>query len=399
MDLPITKYANSRGINIAYQVFGKGDQYTIILPGWVSNVEETWKIPQFSAWLMHLSRFSQIIIFDKAGTGLSDNIDEKNLPGLGQRAEDLRTLICTLGIQKVNLIGLSAGGPLVLFFAAHHSEMVNKIILIGSYSKFLKSKNYNFGISKESNQLILNDIENNWGQPIPLNYFAQSVSRNIEYQKQWATYLRKSASPKTAKIFYEMNSLVDVRPLLSKIDSKTLIMHRRNDSLISAENSEYLHEKLKNSILFISEGVDNFQWFKTKREEIFQIQSFLMNGELLEFKDLDFLQVEDVFKLYAIKDYLEVNYRKEISITQISRLFGINEFKLKKGFRILFGSPMIRYLVSIRLSVAKNLLYDRSNSIAIISDDVGYKHPNNLTKAFKKKFGLSPQEFRSNIRS
>jgi pimeloyl-ACP methyl ester carboxylesterase len=69
---PITQYADSDGVFVAYQVFGSGPHNLIIVPGFISNLEVGWEEPGVARFLQRLASFSRVIMFDKRGTGLSD---------------------------------------------------------------------------------------------------------------------------------------------------------------------------------------------------------------------------------------------------------------------------------------------------------------------------------------
>ncbi|WP_430968285.1 alpha/beta fold hydrolase [Spongiimicrobium sp. 2-473A-2-J] len=396
MFVPETKYAQCGRINLAYQLLGDGPEYLILIPGWVTNVEETWNIPQLSAWLRYLASISTLVIFDKRGTGLSDTVNENDLPDIEQRAYDLQIVMSTIGIQRANFIGLSEGGPLAIHLAAYHPEKVNKLILIGSFSKWTKSGDYLYGLSKELHDKIKHAIFRDWGGPVGLNLMAPSAKDDPIAQDQWSKFLRRSASPNTAKVFYEMNTKIDVRDCLDKIMAPTLIMHRKGDALIACSHSEYLHENIPHSQLLVHEGKDHFPWFSTKRKEIVAMHTFLNDGKAINNPKLDILNVEDIFALYAIRDYLQNNFQREISIKDISRNFGINDYKIKVGFKVLFNSPLIRYLTDVRLRNACRLLMDPKETISSISEQVGYKYSNNFSVAFKRKYKITPLQYRVN---
>ncbi len=73
---PKTNYTKSGNFNIAYQIIGDGSVDIINIPGWVSNIDMMWTEPRLAAFLIRLTFFSRLIIFDKRGTGLSDKSDE-----------------------------------------------------------------------------------------------------------------------------------------------------------------------------------------------------------------------------------------------------------------------------------------------------------------------------------
>jgi AraC-like DNA-binding protein len=103
----------------------------------------------------------------------------------------------------------------------------------------------------------------------------------------------------------------------------------------------------------------------------------------------------DESKLLEIKEWIDLHFLDANSLQDLSRKFGINEFKLKHGFRAMFNDSPIRYLQQKRLEFSLCLLRDTDKSIKAIADRVGYNHASNFTSAFTKAFGRPPQFFRS----
>jgi pimeloyl-ACP methyl ester carboxylesterase/AraC-like DNA-binding protein len=399
MQIPETKYARSGDVNIAYQEIGDAHEYLIFVPGWVSNVEEIWNIPQLSAWLKYLSTFSKLVLFDKRGTGLSDRVSEHTLPTQEQRAEDLLAVMNTIGIKKAALLGLSEGGSLSLLFAFKYPNRVSYLILFGCFAKWVKTTDYPYGLTLEQHNKTKKHIFDNWGKSIGLHLMAPSVKNNSMAQNHWATFLRRSASPATAKVFYEMNTKIDVRSILPKIKVSTLIMHRRKDQLIESDQSQYLYEHIPHAQLIITEGSDHLPWFSVKREEIIAIETFLKGGQATVSKKLDILNVDDIFTLYSIRDYILNNFHESISLNTLSKQFGINVFKIKSGFKALFESSAINFLSCTRMEKACELLGEPKETVASIADHIGYKHANNFSLAFKRLYGITPQQYKFKIKN
>src|SRR5437868_10436875 len=116
MAMPVTKYASSGNINIAYQVIGEGPLDLVLVMGWVSNLEYNWKDYHLSKFLNRLSGFSRLIIFDKRGTGLSDRVSK--LPTLEERMDDVRAVMDAAESKRAAILGVSEGGPMCALFAA-----------------------------------------------------------------------------------------------------------------------------------------------------------------------------------------------------------------------------------------------------------------------------------------
>jgi pimeloyl-ACP methyl ester carboxylesterase/AraC-like DNA-binding protein len=399
MQIPETRYAKSGNINIAYQVTGQGPQYLIIVPGWCSNIEECWNIPQLAAWLQYLASFNTLVLFDKRGTGLSDRVHEQELPGQEQRAEDLQAVMQAIGITKAALLGISEGGAMALLFAYRYPEQVSHLILYATYAKWIKSDDYPYGLTREQHNQTKQYIFEHWGQPVGLHLMAPDLKDDMTAQNQWAAFLRRSASPGTAAVFYEMNTHIDVRSILHHITMPVLIMHRKNDRLIEAGHSYYLHQHMSHAQLMVTEGNDHLPWYNMKREEIIAIFSFLHGNNAAIGITRDLLTIEDMFTLYAIRDYILHHFQENITLTGLTRQFGINVFKIKSGFRLLFDNSVIRFLTETRLENARKLLTEPNETVASVADQVCYKHPNNFSMAFKRRYGITPQQYKARIKN
>jgi AraC-like DNA-binding protein len=105
---------------------------------------------------------------------------------------------------------------------------------------------------------------------------------------------------------------------------------------------------------------------------------------------------EDI--LAEVKKYIDQHFLDAASLGSLSKHFGINEFKLKHGFKVLFDTSPIRYFQYKRLEYSLLLLRETDKSIKTIADEVGYTHAANFTIAFSKTFGNSPLHYRTGRR-
>ena len=102
---------------------------------------------------------------------------------------------------------------------------------------------------------------------------------------------------------------------------------------------------------------------------------------------------EDI--LHEVKRYIDQHFLDPASIDTLSKHFGINEFKLKHGFKLLFNTSSMRYLQYKRLEYSLFLLRETDRTIKKIADEIGYSHAANFTIAFTKTFGNSPLHYRT----
>lgn len=100
---------------------------------------------------------------------------------------------------------------------------------------------------------------------------------------------------------------------------------------------------------------------------------------------------EDVSRLEEAKTLVEQNLQTPCSLIELARKTGLNDFKLKKGFKTLFGHTVFGYLFELRMDTAYQLLKD-GKSVSEVSEMVGYKNPHHFTSAFKKKYNTLPSQ-------
>ena len=97
----------------------------------------------------------------------------------------------------------------------------------------------------------------------------------------------------------------------------------------------------------------------------------------------------------VIKDYIDRNYKKDISAKDVAGILGYSDVYFSKVFKQLFDDNFINYLTKIRIDRAKLLLKDVSFNIKEVGKSVGYADSNYFTKVFKRSVGMSPSEYRS----
>ena len=137
---PETRYAKSGDINIAYQVLGSGPMDLIYVPGWVTHLEYGWEEPSLARFYRKLASFSRLILFDKRGTGLSDQ--STNLPTLEQRMDDVRAVMQAVGSECAVVFGMSEGGNMAMLFAATYPERTIALITFGAFATRVYNPDY-----------------------------------------------------------------------------------------------------------------------------------------------------------------------------------------------------------------------------------------------------------------
>ena len=104
----------------------------------------------------------------------------------------------------------------------------------------------------------------------------------------------------------------------------------------------------------------------------------------------------EVHQLMEVKKFIEDNLKSFYTIEQLSLKFGINEFKLKNGFKELFGDGVFHYASKLRMKEALYLIKNSDFSIKEIAYHLGYASPSSFSVAFKNEMGMGPSYYRKN---
>ncbi|MNK13815.1 Regulatory protein PchR [compost metagenome] len=122
---------------------------------------------------------------------------------------------------------------------------------------------------------------------------------------------------------------------------------------------------------------------------MYQLEQLGGNGQ-----EQELIKGDDIFKLEQAREVLKTRYFYPPTQRDLSREVGLNEFKLRRGFKEYFGITVYDYITRLRMEKARKLLVDEQMSISEVSATVGFSHQNNFSIAFKKYFGLPPSEFK-----
>ena len=105
------------------------------------------------------------------------------------------------------------------------------------------------------------------------------------------------------------------------------------------------------------------------------------------------LSAHDIEQLHAAREILIQQVAHPPSLIDLARQVGLNDHKLKQGFRQLFGTTAFEYLRDYRLQQAKELLHNPNLKIAQVAAMVGYESQSAFCTAFRRKFAISPKAY------
>jgi pimeloyl-ACP methyl ester carboxylesterase/DNA-binding CsgD family transcriptional regulator len=270
MKPPETRYAKSGDVRIAYQVIGNGAIDLVFVPGFLSNLEVHWEDPGYSHLLQRLGAFTRLIQFDKRGTGLSDRVDNRDLPSLETRMDDVRAVMDAAGSGRAALLGASEGAPMSILFAATYPERTRTLVLYGGYAHF-----HTWVMGPDALAAFVENAERTWGSGASLANFAPGRVDDARFKTWWARFERLSVSPSAAIALARMNAQIDVRHALASIRVPTLVIHRSNDARVKIAGGRYLAQKIHGARFVEVPGRDHPIWTGDIDGVVDRIEEFL----------------------------------------------------------------------------------------------------------------------------
>lgn len=101
----------------------------------------------------------------------------------------------------------------------------------------------------------------------------------------------------------------------------------------------------------------------------------------------------------TVLDYINSNYSKEISNSELASLAGYHEYHLNRLFLKHTGTSMHNYILNMRINEAKHLILNTELPFNIIAENVGFKNYTNFSSYFKKIFSMSPVAYRNKFKN
>lgn len=102
---------------------------------------------------------------------------------------------------------------------------------------------------------------------------------------------------------------------------------------------------------------------------------------------------ESAAKIKKAKNIIIKNLADAPTLTDLSKMVGLNTKALKEGFKELYGKPVFTYLFHYRMEEARKMLEAGTHNISEVAPLVGYSSASHFITAFKRKYGVTPKQF------
>jgi pimeloyl-ACP methyl ester carboxylesterase len=270
------EYARCDDITLAYRTIGDGEVDLVFVPGILSHVEIVFEEPGMARYFERMGEFSRVILYDRRGTGMSDQLPDDFT--LEEDARDIVALLDAAGSERAAVLGYTGGGSLAAQFAAMFPERCQALILYAPIIRTMAAPDYEWASKPEERAERFALQSSAWGTGSVLPLVAPSRADDERLRTWLGRMERGSLSPGTLRRMIDYQEGVDARGVLSDISVPTLILHRTEDALINVRHSRYAAQHIPGAKLVELPGTDNLPSSGDAEALLGELEEFLTGG-------------------------------------------------------------------------------------------------------------------------
>lgn len=276
---PPVRYAHTDdGVTIAYSSVGEGPLTLVLAPGLISQVEVSWEEPAFEHFMSRLAAVSRVVMFDRRGTGLSDQAMASGeglaLPRL---ARDVEAVLDAVESEAAVVLGFSLGGMTAIQFALDHPDRTDALIVFATSPALVGDDRFPIGMDAATVDDFVDSLAAQWGTDATEHADVNAPSRRGDPRfVSWLARLeRHTCSPGMVAASLRRAVTYDLRPRLAEMSVPTLVMHRQDDRTLTIEHGRYLADHIPDASYVELVGADHVFFAGDHQAVIDAIHGFL----------------------------------------------------------------------------------------------------------------------------
>lgn len=242
------RYLTTRdGVQLAWASMGSGPPL-IKAANWLTHLQYDVESPVWAHWLRFFSQHFHFIRYDERGCGMT----QWRTPDLSHThwIDDLEAVAAAAEPERpAILLGISQGAAVCVEYAVRHPERVSHLILYGGYAKGWRHRED--ATARQRYEAVVDLIRLGWGtdnaafREVFTSSFVPDGSR--EQLDWWNELCRRTTTPEIAAHLMAARAEVDVRRLLSKVRTPTLVLHASEDHVTPIAESRELAAGIPNA--------------------------------------------------------------------------------------------------------------------------------------------------------
>ena len=230
------------GVNIAYWVMGAGPPL-VYLPPLQQHAALDWQIPNIRDLYEWLTSTHRVVRIDTRNTGLSD----RGVADVSPEAQesDIQAVVERLGLEPFTLFGQGMSGHVAVGFAAHHPDLVKRLVLVNAILPFPDV------VPPPRVLAVASLLQLDW------EMYTEAIGalswgwNDTDRRPRTAELLRQSTTWEDAK---RLSFAPNIIEMLHLVKAPTLIVHHRDALVTSAETARQIAGAIADARLVTLEG-------------------------------------------------------------------------------------------------------------------------------------------------
>ena len=232
----------SDGTTLAYSVTGNGPPL-VKAANWLNHLEADFASPIWRHWIRALTAIRTLWRYDERGNGLSDWNAPLNFDAF---VDDLESVVDAAGLDRFDLLGISQGAAVAIAYSVRHPERVRKLHLWGGYAVGWMHRGDPAEI--ERREALMELTRQGWALDNPAfrqMFTSLYLPEASQEQQDWYNEMQRiTTSPENAEALQRVFGGIDVRQLLSKVTTPTLVGHSTRDAVVPFESGRALAARI-----------------------------------------------------------------------------------------------------------------------------------------------------------
>jgi len=222
------------------------------------NIDSVLEYEPLRRFFVDIAELGGVVLFDRRGTGVSDDVPGRIAPTLEDWAEDALAVLGAVDAERVVLLGHGMGTPSALVFAAGHPDRMHSLVTFNGFARYTRTTDYDCGRSPEIIDRVAAVVAESWGEGSVYFQANPDLSRDPELLTWVARSERNTFGRAAAVRAWRTWLALDVREVVPSVQTRALVTYGVNDR--HAPMSRWLGENLPNAEVFEFDN-ETFDWW------------------------------------------------------------------------------------------------------------------------------------------
>ena len=268
------------GVTIWYEVRGGGDGVPLVLVNGGPGFDHAYL--HAGAW-ERMAAGRPVVFYDQRGNGRSGELGAGVACGLAEQIADLEALRAHLGYERMDLLGHSWGGYLVMAYAARHPERIEHLVIVDSAAPriqdtaFLFEKIFPETVAREAALAFAVEL----GDPAAVAADIDEYLSMLFYDERNLEAFRERAKAEGFRYSQAINRAVwgdlqrfDLNPELAKFAFPTLVVTGRYDFNVAPSVAWAIHRAIPGSEFAVFEKSGHLPFVEEEDAFVARLEAF-----------------------------------------------------------------------------------------------------------------------------